>query len=74
MQPKFKAPATEAEFRERADKTTIEGARNLLGILRKQREDAVKPFDEEIKYWKKVVDYKQKHIDGQTEMPVGDEK
>lgn len=58
MQPQFKPPKTEAEFKERADKVTLDAAQNMLGVLRSRREQAVKIIDLEILYWKKVIDYK----------------
>lgn len=55
MQPQFKPPKDEAEFEKRADEMTIEGAKGVLSIRRKQRVEAIKPFDEEIKFLEKVL-------------------
>lgn len=68
MQPTFKPPVTDEEFRERADKVTMDGARSVLGSLERRREEMLKPIDQEIKYWESVIKYKQKKIDGQTEI------
>lgn len=68
MQPKFQPPKTDAEFKERATKVTIDGARSIKKTLEARRAAAVKPFDEEIKYWDRVIDYKQKVAEGQTDM------
>lgn len=58
MQPSFKPPKTEEEFRERAGKITAVQAQNMIGILRKRREAACKPIDDEIIFFKRVLDTK----------------
>lgn len=58
MQPTFKPPKNEAEFKERADKLSVAQAENMIRILRKRREEAVKHIDAEILFFKKVIDYK----------------
>lgn len=55
MQPSFKPPANEEEFQKRVDELTIEGAKAVLQARRRQRAEAVKPFDEEIKFLEKVL-------------------
>lgn len=73
MQPKFQLPKTDAEFKERADKVTIDGARSIRSTLINQRALVVKPYDEEIGYWDRVIEYKQKVADGQTSLLEGNE-
>ena len=58
MQPQFKPPETKEEFEKRAKEMTIEGAKSVLSARRRQRDDAVKPFDEEIKFLEKVLKFK----------------
>lgn len=59
MQPTFKPPKTEDEFKERAKNVTADAAQNMINILRRRREAACKPFDEEIKFYKKVLESKE---------------
>ena len=62
MQPQFKAPVDEAEFKKRADEMTLAGAKSVLEARRRQREDATKPFDVEIEFLEKVIAYKEKNV------------
>lgn len=55
MQPQFKPPANEEEFEKRVKEMTIEGAKAVLQARKRQRAEAVKPFDEEIKFLEKVL-------------------
>lgn len=59
MQPSFKPPKDEAEFKARAAEITVSAAENMLGILRSRREQATKPIDAEILFYKKVLDSKK---------------
>jgi hypothetical protein len=58
MQPQFKPPASEEEFEKRADEMTIEGAKGVLAARKRQREAAVKVFEDEIKFLEKVLKHK----------------
>lgn len=62
MQPSFKPPKDKAEFKNRADAISTEQAENMLRILRSRREQAVKPFDAEIKFFKEVLDFKKESL------------
>lgn len=56
--PLFKPPFNEAEFEKRAAEMTIEGAKGVLTARRRQRAEAVKPFDDEIEFLEKVLKHK----------------
>lgn len=58
MPPQFKPPKDDAEFEKRADEMTLNGTKSLLVARRRQREAAVKPFDDEILFLKKVLRHK----------------
>lgn len=60
MQPSFKPPKTEEEFKQRAEKITVANAKNMISILNSRREQAVKAIDQEILFFKKVIGYKSK--------------
>ena len=60
MQPSFKPPKTEEEFKARAKEITVDAAHNMIGILRRRRAEAVKHLDAEILFYKKVIDHKEK--------------
>lgn len=58
MNPKFTPPKDDAEFKKRATEMTIEGAKAVLTARRKQKADAIKPFDEEISFLERVLKHK----------------
>lgn len=58
MQPQFKPPKDDEEFKKRADEMTIEGAKGVLNARRKQRAATVAPFDQEIEFLEKVLKHK----------------
>lgn len=59
MDPKFVPPKSASEFKRRADPITVPAAKSILHGLRVRREKAVAPIDEEIKFYKRVIDYKE---------------
>lgn len=55
MPPQFKPPKDEAEFEKRANEMTIEGAKGVLQVRKRQKAEAMKPFDAEIEFLQKVL-------------------
>lgn len=56
MDSEFKPPQNEEEFKTRAKGITAEGARAIIKSLRSRREAVVKSLDEELKFYKRVLD------------------
>ncbi len=59
MQPQFRVPRTEAEFKTICDSMTLIGAQQVLKARKNQRALAIKPFDDEIDFLNKVIDTKK---------------
>lgn len=59
MQPSFKPPKNEAELKQRAEKLTIEAARNLKKIIEQRKANAAKEFDVEIAFYDAVIKIKE---------------
>lgn len=58
MQPQFKPPKDEAEFEKRASEMSIESTRNVLTAVRRQKAQAMAPFNLEITFLEKVLKHK----------------
>lgn len=59
MEEKFSVPKNEAEFKERADKLTVEGVQSLLHSLVVKKHATLKPINDEIKFYVDVLKYKE---------------
>jgi hypothetical protein len=55
MQPGFRPPATEAEFRERADKVPDRVALTISKTLQSRREALLKEIDAEILFYARIL-------------------
>jgi hypothetical protein len=58
MKPQFVPPKNDEDFKKRAEEFTTVGAKAVLKARKKQREEAVKPFDDEIAFLEKVLESK----------------
>ena len=56
MDSEFKPPQTDAEFKSRAKNITANSARAIINSLRARREVLVKSLDDELKFYKRVLD------------------
>ncbi len=73
MDSKFVPPKDEKEFQERSAKVTAQAAQQMIKALRHRREAAIKPIDDEIRYYKKILDIRTQVLPGQTSL-IGEEE
>lgn len=59
-QGKFLPPQTPEEFKERADKISIDAAVSIIKTLKARRAAVVTALDTEIKFYENVIDHKTK--------------
>lgn len=52
---KFLPPQTDEEFQERAKEVSTPAAQSILKTLRARKEAAIKSFDDEIKFYERVL-------------------
>ena len=62
MQPSFTPPKTEEELYKRAGDMTIEAAHALKKTIEQRRAQAVRPFDEELKFYDAVIKIKSGEV------------
>lgn len=62
MQPQFKIPDTKEAFEKQANEMTLDGAKSVLRARKSQRDQAIKPFDDEIEFLEKVIAFKSKNL------------
>jgi len=59
MEKKFTVPKNEEEFKKMAEPISIEGAQAVLHSLVTKKHQLVKPLDDEINFYVKVIKYKE---------------
>lgn len=55
MNPIFKPPVTDEEFKERSKDVTLEGAKAVLNSLEERRKALLVSIDQEISFYKRIV-------------------
>lgn len=59
MKAAFSAPKTTAEFKQKAEETTIDAARAMLNALNNKKRLATAELDAEIDFYERVIAYKE---------------
>lgn len=55
MNPTFKPPVTDEEFKERSKDVTLEGAKAVLNSLQERRKALLVSIDQEISFYERIV-------------------